>query len=127
LAVLNQKDLAEVVDHFRDTAETPRDDDDCEYEHGNEFADKLKIKQQNNRAYALLVVSLATYTDQKKIAFDTVAAMVRDDAYANGCFKKAWLDLKELLRPQTMVTLSKLTADYKMSKMNTGIHQPSSW
>jgi len=116
LAVLNQKDLAEIVAHLRDKEEMPTDDNDCEDEHTNVDADRLKLKQQNTRAYALLVVSMATDTDQEKLTFDTVSATERLDGYANGYFKKAWLDLKELLRPETIVTLGKLKQNTKAVK-----------
>ena len=97
LAVLNQKDLEEIVAHLRDDEDTPREDDDCKDESGSVDTAKLKIKQQNKRAFAILITSMAAKTDQERLTFDTVAATERLDGYPSGYFKKAWLDIKELL------------------------------
>ena len=48
MAVLDQKNLQELIDHVDDdTAVTPKDNDDCEDVSGNVILEKLKVKKQN--------------------------------------------------------------------------------
>jgi len=117
---LHQKNLVEILVHLRDDTQTPRDDDDCEDISGIVDTSRLKLKEQNGRAYALLVTSIAPDTDQAKLVFDIVQATERLDGYPYGNFKKAWLDLKEFLRPETLVSLSKMKMEYQRSKMKLG-------
>jgi len=107
MAVLDQKNLSELIDHVdHDTAVTPKDNDDCKDEAGIVNQERFKVKEQNKRAFSLLITSVSTDTDEGKLAFDTVKA-TKDKTlgYARGDFKKSWLDLQELMVPRNQATL----------------------
>jgi len=106
MAVLRQKNMPELVGHIHDSDQTPNDDDECKDENGIVLPLRLKIKEQNKRAFAILITSMARDTEEAKLAFDTVSATQQEaNGYADGNFKQSWKDLKELMVPRNQATL----------------------
>ena len=62
-----------LVGHIHDADQTPKDDDECEDENVVMVPLRLKIKEQNKRAFAFLITSMARDTEEAKLAFDTVS------------------------------------------------------
>jgi len=119
MAVLDQKNLQELIDHVdHDTAVTPKDDDNCEDGNGIVIPERLKVKEQNRRGFALLITAMSTATDKAKLAFDTVKATIdKTLGYARGDFKKSWLDLQELMVPRNQASLLMSREEYQNLKM----------
>jgi len=78
----------------------------------------LKVKEQNCRAYGLLITSMAKDSEEGKLTFDTVlAAKNASLGYARGNFKQAWLGLQELMVPRNQATLLMSREEYQNLKM----------
>ena len=99
VSVLTQKDLEEIIEHLYDNDETPKDDDDCMDEDGNLDTRKKTLKSQNKKAFAFLLTSINTTTDQGKTAFSMVNRY-RNKAlgYKQGHFKGAYKALKTVVQ-----------------------------
>jgi len=118
LAVSKQKNMPELVANVHDSDLTPKDDDECEDENGVAIPLRLKIKEQYKQAFAILITSIATDTEEAKLAFDTVAANQQATrGYVDGNFKQAWLDLKEIMVPRNQATLLVNREEYENMKM----------
>jgi len=121
MAIFRQKKMPELLEHLKDDVVTPKDDCTCEDAHGQVDPVLIKIQEQNKKGYAILLSSVAADTDEEKVAFDTVLATADEAAgYADGNFKKAWTNLRDLMEPRTQVTLQKNKEAYNDMKMRFG-------
>ena len=121
MAIFRQKKMPELLAHLKDNLVTPKDDDLCDDANGQVDPVLIKIQEQNKKGYAILLSSVAADSDEQKVAFDTVLANEDEAAgYADGNFKKAWTDLRDLMEPRTQVTLQKNKEAYNDMKMRFG-------
>ena len=117
MAVLRQRNMPELVAHIHDADQTPKDDDECKDANGVVIPLRLKIKEQNKRAFSFLITSMERNTDEAKLAFDTVSATQQAaNGYADGNFKQSWKDLKELMVPRNQATLLVNKEEYNNMK-----------
>jgi len=119
MAILENKNIPEVLAHvYHATSITPKDDDEFKDENRVVIPKKLKVKEQNSRAYGLFLTSMAKDMEEAKLSFDTVL-MGRNASlgYTRGNFKTAWLDLQELMMPRNQATLLMSREEYQTLKM----------
>lgn len=133
-SVLTNKNMRELLKAVRTTGdEIPKDSDDCTVEvmvnnAAVRRADptKTKVKEQNAKAFSLLVCNISTQKRPGKIAFDLVMKHQTGGAegdqgdYPEGNFKTAWLALEKKYNPKTIKTKTELKQEYNDMRLAFG-------
>jgi hypothetical protein len=87
---------------------------------------KAKVKEQNAKAFSLLVCNISTQKRPGKMAFDLVMKHQTGGAegdqgdYPEGNFKTAWLALEKKYNPKTIKTKTELKQEYNDMRLAFG-------
>jgi hypothetical protein len=82
-------------------------------------ADEAKVTEQNENAYADLIMSMDKSTQTGKIAFALVRGSKNKD-YPDGNAAASWRRLKAKYMPDTAPTVTRLPQEFYSSKLQQG-------
>jgi gag-polypeptide of LTR copia-type len=88
-------------------------------------ADEAKVMEQNENAYADLIMSMDTSTQSGKIEFALVRGSKNRD-YPDGNAAASWRRLKAKYMPETAPTVTGLHQEFYSSKLQQG-YDPNIW
>ncbi len=123
LSVFQRKGLSLLIDHLDRAEEVPKDSDDCLDTASPQapIEEKVKYKEQNTRAFALLLTSIDYTTVPGAECWERVKNHKSAD-YKHGNFKTAWLELKALNEKVDLKEKRKVTAAYHERKLGIKEH-----
>ena len=128
-SVFQRKGLDALLDHLGDDTETPRDEDDGTVmvpidnpapegpTHRAEISqERLNLKAQNRRAFALLITSVDDTPGPGKEAWDRVNEHYQIDGYKYGNFKAVWLQFEALWESIDLDSKIEVKKEYSATK-----------